>query len=127
MGLFDVEETPRAVGLSELGGMITGAYDVYKPVDPRYSEYLFYLLLSIDMNKNFKSLYRGMRNVIQKATFNSILLAIPPVEELDELVSLAKQSIHGIEDSIDLLEKEIQILEEIRNNRTTAVTRGRAK
>ena len=125
--LFDIEETPRAVGLSELNGMITGAYDVYKPVDPRYSEYLFYLLLSIDMNKNFKSLYRGMRNVIQKATFNSILLAIPPVDELDELVSLAKQSIHGIEGSIDLLQKEIQILEEIRNNRTTAVTRGRAK
>jgi hypothetical protein len=79
------------------------------------------------MNKNFKSLYRGMRNVIQKATFNSILLAIPPVYELNELVSLAKQSIHGIEGSIDLLQKEIQILEEIRNNRTTAVTRGRAK
>lgn len=125
--LFDIEETPRAVGLSKLNGMITGAYDVYKPVDERYSEYLYYLLLSIDMNKNFKSLYRGMRNVIQKATFNSILLPIPPLEELDDLVELAKESIHGIETSIELLEREIQILEEIRNNRTTAVTRGRAR
>ena len=69
------------------------------------------LSTKLDMNKNFKSLYRGMRNVIQKATFNSILLAIPPVDELNELVSLAKQSIHGIEGSIDLRKKEIQILE----------------
>jgi hypothetical protein len=43
------------------------------------------------------------------------------------LVELAKESIHGIETSIELLEREIQILEEIRNNRTTAVTRGRAR
>lgn len=31
--LFDVEETPRTVGLSKHHGMITGAYDIFKPHD----------------------------------------------------------------------------------------------
>lgn len=37
--LFDIDETPRGVGLSPLKGMITGAYDVFRPrpiTNPRF-------------------------------------------------------------------------------------------
>lgn len=44
--LFDVDETPRTVGLSEKQGMITGAYNVFSThgVNPRYF-YYYYLAL----------------------------------------------------------------------------------
>ena len=32
--LFDIEETPRTVGLSKFKGMITGAYNVLKKIKP---------------------------------------------------------------------------------------------
>ena len=38
--LFDIDETPRCVGLSAFGGMITGAYTVLRPIDPANAAYL---------------------------------------------------------------------------------------
>src|SRR5690606_8231794 len=38
--LFDVEETPRTVGLSEFNGMITGAYTVMRVSDNFESKFL---------------------------------------------------------------------------------------
>ena len=49
--LFDVEETPRAVGLSSHDGMITGAYTVFG-ADPGVSkEFLYLFYLSLDSRK----------------------------------------------------------------------------
>ena len=47
--LFDVEETPRTVGLSNYDGMITGAYTVFR-INPEYDEkFIYYSALSIKM------------------------------------------------------------------------------
>ncbi|MHC9542649.1 MAG: hypothetical protein AB9903_24330 [Vulcanimicrobiota bacterium] len=61
--LFDVDETPRAVGISPYKGMITGAYTVLKPIsnNPRY---IYYLYLSFDNGKVLKPIYTGLRKVI---------------------------------------------------------------
>ena len=60
--LFDVDETPRTVGLSTHTGMITGAYTVYETHDA-LPEYLLYYFLSVDNKKGFKPLYSGLRKV----------------------------------------------------------------
>lgn len=39
--LFDIDETPRTVGLSNLNGMLTGAYDVFH-ISGINSRYLLY-------------------------------------------------------------------------------------
>jgi type I restriction enzyme S subunit len=39
--LFDVEETPRTVGLSNFDGMITGAYTVFEPLNDFDKNYLY--------------------------------------------------------------------------------------
>src|SRR5690606_12692800 len=40
--LFDVEETPRTVGLSPFNGMITGAYTVMEPINGTHAPYMYY-------------------------------------------------------------------------------------
>src|SRR5699024_11307982 len=56
MCLFDMDETPRTVGISSHRGMITGAYTTFQfdqtIVVPSYFEYLF---ISIDDRKAFKA------------------------------------------------------------------------
>lgn len=66
--MFDVDETPRTVGLSTISGMITGAYTVYEShnVDP---EFLLYYFTAIDNKKGFKPLYSGLRKVVSKDVF----------------------------------------------------------
>ena len=39
--LFDIDETPRTVGLSSLNGMITGAYTRFVCRDPSLREFLY--------------------------------------------------------------------------------------
>ena len=76
--LFDVEETPRCVGLSDFEGMITGAYTVME-VNPNFDKgFLYYFYLNLDADKRMKPLYTGLRNTISKDNFFSFKTFLPP-------------------------------------------------
>ena len=120
---FDNEETPRAVGLSNYKGMITGAYDVFSCKRNDVSNrFLLYLFLSIDNMKQFKPLYKGLRKTIPLDSFMSYKIAIPPLLEqqsiADYLTSKIDEAIAQQQKMIDLLNERKQI---IINN---AVTKG---
>jgi type I restriction enzyme, S subunit len=78
--LFDIDETPRTVGVAQRTGMITGAYTVLTPqaADPTY---LYYLFLSFDERKALKPLYTGLRKVIPEDRFLRAKSPLPPPEE----------------------------------------------
>lgn len=115
--LFDVEETPRTVGLSELGGMITGAYTVFevsRGFDPRF---LMYFYLNLDSDKRLKPLYTGLRNTISKDAFLSFKTFLPSENEqtaiaayLDEKTSKIDKVIAQKKKLIELLKERQQIL-----------------
>src|SRR5690554_7270959 len=46
--LFDVEETPRTVGLSDFDRMITGAYTVFNVSEKVNRKFLYYFYLNLD-------------------------------------------------------------------------------
>lgn len=86
--LFDNEETPRTVGLSDLSGMITGAYNVFaKQSKTVLSQFLLYYYLTIDNAKLMKPLYKGLRKTIPFDTFMSYKIPIPPLAEQEKIVS----------------------------------------
>ncbi|AZC16234.1 restriction endonuclease subunit S [Pseudomonas sp. CMR5c] len=115
--LFDVEETPRTIGLSSLHGMITGAYTVFRPRREFDAEYLQYLYLSLDSGKRLKFLYKGLRNTIPKDVFQSFKSLAPPIQEqrlIAQFLSIKTaqidQAIQTKEHQIDLLKERKQIL-----------------
>lgn len=79
--LFDVQETPRTIGLSRFEGMITGAYDVYRGQGGVQDRYLEKLLLSFDAVKALRPLYRGLRNTLPRGAFESMRICWPSPEE----------------------------------------------
>ena len=79
--LFDVEETPRCVGLSNFNGMITGAYTVFNLKKDYSNKFLYYYYLNLDNQKKMKPLYTGLRNTISFDTFMSYKIPIPPKPE----------------------------------------------
>lgn len=123
---FDNEETPRAVGLSQYKGMITGAYDVLYRNNPLLSDkYLIYYFLYIDDSKRFKPLYKGLRKTVPFDSFMSYKIPVPSrgeqdavVEYLDAVTSKIDEAIAQQQKMIDLLNERKQI---IINN---AVTKG---
>lgn len=109
--LFDVEETPRTVGLSSYRGMITGAYTIFETnnVDKKF---IYYFYLNLDSDKRLKPLYKGLRNTISKETFFSFNTFIPPLSEQQKIAQFLDDKTAKIDQAVDLAEKQIALLKE---------------
>ena len=111
--LFDVDETPRTVGLSRNHGMITGAYDVFHPHDIN-SAYFYYYYLALDNTKALKPLYSGLRKVIPYPSFMATKFPVPPREEQEQIVRYLDWQISRINHLIHGYQKQIKLLKERR-------------
>ena len=121
--LFDVDETPRTVGLSEHSGMITGAYSVFVPHDA-IPEYLYFYFLAIDNKKGFRPLYSGLRKVVGKDIFMRQSIYLPSAEEQAELVKYLKLIEEKTQTVINSYNREIENLYEFRNKLISDVVTG---
>jgi type I restriction enzyme S subunit len=123
--LFDVDETPRTVGRSNHSGMITGAYDVFKPTGAINPEYLLYQLLSFDNLKKLKPLYRGLRKVIPRGSFMSLRIAVPSQIEQINIISQINQVTNKIDKALLAVKEEIALLREYRTRVISDVVLGK--
>lgn len=123
--LFDVEETPRTVGLVKQHGMITSAYTRVilnrTLAHPSYVEYYF---ISLDNEKRFKPFYSGLRNTIQKETLKSTRMSLPPLEVQSKIVSYLALELSKIDSLISNTEKFQQILQERLDGRIFTIITG---
>ena len=113
--LFDMNETPRTVGLSEYDGMLTGAYTVFQVHDIN-PQFLYYYYLSLDNIKALKPLYTGLRKTIKIDTFLALKLPVPSRAEQDQIVRFLDWKVSEINKLIGIRRKEIQELEELKDN-----------
>jgi len=124
--LFDVDETPRTVGVSHNKGMITGAYDIFEIKNAKL-EYIYYLYLSIDDKKGFKSLYKGLRKVIPLPSLLSAYINLPPISEQNEIVAYINRKVAQIE-KIRVSElAQIEKLKEYKQRLISDVVTGKVK
>lgn len=123
--LFDVEETPRCVGLSDFDGMITGAYTVMEPYENFDRNFLYYFYLNLDADKRLKPLYKGLRNTISKENFFSFKTFVPPLREQKAIAEFLDRKTALIDQAIDIKQKQIELLKERKQILIhKAVTRG---
>ena len=109
--LFDIDETPRAVGLSKLNGMITGAYSVFE-IEGVNKSFLYYYYIVIDNNKLLKPYYKGLRKVVNVDTFLRLKLPLPPKEEQDQIVRYLDSKLAKINKFIKNKKRLIELLKE---------------
>lgn len=109
--LFDIDETPRTVGLSDYDGMLTGAYAIFhvSNVNPRFA---YYYYLSLDNVKAMRPLYSGLRKTINVGTFLSTKLPVPPRPEQDQIVRFLDWKVSSINKLISVKRKQIALLHE---------------
>ncbi len=122
--LFDVEETPRTVGLSKYDGMITGAYTVMTNTIMNDS-FLYYFYLNLDTKKRMKFLYKGLRNTIPKDSFFAFKTLVPPKDEQTKIADYLDKKTVQIDKAITLKDQLIEKLKERRQVLINdAVTKG---
>ena len=123
--LFDMDETPRTVGLSSQSGMITGAYNVYDCNNKADPSFIYYYFLYIDSFKRLKPYYTGLRKVVRSETFDSLKLHLPSIKEQLKIAIYLEHQITSIDGLID---KQLQLIELLKEKRQAlishAVTKG---
>lgn len=123
--LFDIDETPRTVGLSTLEGMITSAYTSFTPKKNINNRFIYYLFEYIDDEKALKPFYSGMRKTIKTSDFLKIKIQFPPKFEQNQIANFLDQETQKIDNLIAKQEKLIELLEEQRKSIISyAVTKG---
>lgn len=126
--LFDIDETPRTVGLSSHRGMITGAYDVFSiNNDIIDSRYLYHYFIAVDNIKALRPYYIGLRKVVQMASFLGIQIPMPPLEEQRAIVEYIEQKNKAIDDMIANLRAEIDFLTEYKQRLIADAVTGQIK
>lgn len=122
--LFDIDETPRTVGLSNFDGMLTGAYTIFhvSNINPRYA---YYYYLSLDDVKAMRPLYSGLRKTINTGTFLGTKIPIPPHDEQNQIVRFLDWKVSSVNRLINIKRKERKMIEAMKHSMVSgAVTYG---
>jgi type I restriction enzyme S subunit len=114
--LYDIEETPRTVGFSELNGMISGSYKIFGFTEKMIGKYFYYYFLHVDDEKGLKPYYTGLRNVVRPETFKSLDFFSPPLSEQQQIVTFLDDKTQKIDSLIQQKQKKIKLLKEKRTS-----------
>ena len=123
--LFDIDETPRTVGLNHNYGMITNAYDAFtinQNVVPRYITYYY---LAVDNVKGLRPYYSGLRKVIQYNRFLQLKVPMPPMDEQQEIVNYIDHKTTQIDKMIVELTYKVEYLKQYKQRLIADVVTGR--
>ena len=126
--LFDIDETPRTVGLVSTEGMITGAYTALK-INQQYAipEYVYYYYLCVDNIKALKPYYSGLRKTVRADKFLQLYIPLPPLEEQKAIVAFINDRTNKINSLISDLEAEIEYLKEYKQKLIADCVTGQIK
>lgn len=83
--LFDIDVTPRCVGVVHNYGLTSPAYSRFKVHDGYHNYYYNYLLRFIDDKKVFIHLSKNLRNSLTEADFGAIKTIAPSFDEQKEI------------------------------------------
>ncbi len=123
--LFDMDETPRTVGIAKNNGMITGAYNVYKVNATGFPKFIYYYYLHLDYYKGLRPFYTGLRKVVRSDTFANIKIPLPPLVQQTQIASFLDHETAKIDLLIEKQQKLIELLKEKRQAVIShAVTKG---
>ena len=123
--LFDVDETPRTVGLARQSGMLTGAYTRYV-VDRRRAmpEWLEYYFTALDDEKRLRPVYTGLRKVITKDRFGSLRIPVPPLSEQAAIVEVLEDLTAKTDELTAKAVRAVELLRERRQALISAAVTG---
>ncbi len=125
--LFDVEETPRTVGLSGRLGMISADYTIFECVDEPTGRFLEYFYKNTDDQKLLKPLYKGLRNRIPKPRFLRTNCPMPPRDELIEILQYLDDLEVSTANAIELILSQIKKLREYKTTLINSAVTGKIK
>ena len=124
--LFDIDVTPRCIGLIKNEGLTSPAYSQFKFVSKNaYAAYFDYLLRYMDDEKCLLHLSKNLRSSLTEEDFGFINSILPPLSEQQRIADYLDEKCGEIDSLIALQEQMNEKLKAYKQSVITeAVTKG---
>lgn len=125
MCLFDIDVTPRCIGLIKQKGVTSPAYSQFKLSNIANERYYYYYYLMLDYTKELLHLAKNLRHSLTEDQLGMINQIVPPLSEQEEIADYLDSKFEKINSIINLKEEEIKVLENYKNNLIYEYTTGK--
>lgn len=123
--LFDIDVTPRCVGLIKNEGLTSPAYSQFEMHSNAYAPYYDYLLRYMDDGKTLLHLSKNLRSSLTETDFGAIDTCVPSIIEQQKIASFLDRKCAEIDEMIALQEKIVEELKAYKQSVILeAVTKG---
>lgn len=117
--LFDIDVTPRCVGVVKDYGVTSSAYSRFVMHDGYYNAYYDYLLRAIDDDKVFVHLSKNLRSSLTESDFGAIKTCVPSLAEQEHIAAFLDAECAEID---TVLEKTRASIEEYKKLKQAIIT-----
>ena len=118
--LFDIDVTPRCVGLIRNEGLTSPAYSQFAMYPNGYAPYYDYLLRYMDDRKTLLHLSKNLRSSLTETDFGAIYTCVPSsIEEQQRIAEFLDRKCAEVDEMIALQE---QIIEELKAYKQSVIT-----
>lgn len=117
--LFDIDVTPRCVGLIKDDGLTSPAYSQFEMKGNNSAKYYDYLLRMIDNDKCYLHLSKNLRSSLTESDFGMISTIVPPLEEQEKIANYLDNKCEEIDTIIENINIVIQ---EYKNYKQSIIT-----
>lgn len=124
--LTDLQNDHRSlrVGISTQTGIITSAYVCLSVKNNMLPKFLYFQLHSADLCKVFYGMGGGVRQSIGYKDIRRMLIAVPPINEQQEIVDKIDKMCSELKPSINSIQTQIKHLEELKTRLISDVVTG---
>lgn len=123
--LFDIDVTPRCIGIAYEDGLTSPAYTQFKVSKKYNKEYIFYYLLFMDNDKILVPISKSLRNTIRSEDFLNLKFCSPDFETQRKIANELKKSILNVNNIIFNTKQSIEELKKYKQSLITeVVTKG---
>lgn len=119
MCLFDIDVTPRCVGIIKNEGLTSPAYTQFVLNDDVDVSYFYYYYLMLDEDKTLVHLSKNLRHSITEDQLGNISVIKPPLKEQKKISNFLNDNIDHINNEINKL---INLIEKYKEYKQTLIT-----
>ena len=111
MCLFDIDVTPRCIGIIKQNGITSPAYSQFKMKKIANARFYYYYYLMLDYTKELLHLAKNLRHSLTEDQLGAIKQLVPPLDEQQEIADYLDNKCAEIEQIIADKKSQIETLD----------------
>lgn len=125
MCLFDIDVTPRCIGIINEYGLSSPAYSQFVLNNKLNTRYAYYYYLNLDFTKELLHLAKNLRHSLTEEQLGYVPVPLPPLPEQQAIANYLDDKCAQIDNITATINEQIEVLKQYKKSVITeAVTKG---